>query len=133
MKHVTVLRDFKTKEVIYGNLFVVENGEIIFRCKTIENLSKACPSGKFPLKLEYSPRFKMNLWEVYETPGRSEIKIHTANYWQQLDGCIGIGQKHQDINKDGVMDIALSKAALSEFHSAMADIKESFITVVDVG
>lgn len=122
----------KTKEARYGNLLVVENSEIIYTAKTIENKALACPFGRFVIKLEYSPRFNMNLWELYGVSGRSEIKIHPANYWQQLDGCIGIGQRHQDINGDGVIDVALSKAALAEFHQAMGDIKTSRITIVDV-
>ncbi len=42
------------------------------------------PAGEYPLILEYSPRFKKELWELKNVPNRSEAKFHSANYWNQL-------------------------------------------------
>lgn len=132
MKHVVVLRTQKNDVAVYGILFVVQDSRILFQAKTIENRAKLCASGVYDLKLEHSPRFKTNLWELYGVPKRSEIKIHVANYWNQLDGCIGVGQRYSDINDDGIIDLAASQLALQELHAAMGDLKESRISIFDV-
>ena len=117
---------------VYGVLSIVEGDKKLFTCHTIENKKKIFPDGKYPVKFEHSPRFNTNLWELYGIPGRSEIKIHSANYWDQLDGCIGVGLNLQDINGDFISDITESRKTLSKIHFQMGDLKESAITVVTV-
>jgi len=131
MKNVTLVRTAKNDVAIYGILTVTEGDSVIFVCLTIENLSKSFPAGKYPLKLEYSPRFKMNLWEAYGIAGRSEIKIHVANMWNQLDGCIAIGRISQDLNQDAILDLGQSRIALEDFHATMEDQKVAEITVLE--
>ena len=118
-----------TDKSVYGILLVM-NGVLIEKVfRTIENAEKVFPSGSYPLKFEWSPSFDMNLWELKEITGRSEIKIHVANYPNQLKGCIGIGMAHVDINKDGEVDLGSSANALGMFHDLMEGQTESSIEV----
>lgn len=131
MKKVILTRTSKNEVAIYGLLMVVQDDSVEFVGRTIENLSKSFPAGVYPLKLEYSPRFKRDLWELKDVKGRAEIKIHQVNYWNDLDGCLGLGKVHQDINHDGIMDVAQSKVCLEDFTVTMQDQTESEITVIE--
>lgn len=44
-------------------------------------------------------------FRVHEVYGRNGILIHVVNYVHQLKGCIGVGSRFADLNKDGVPDI----------------------------
>lgn len=131
MKRVTLLRTSKNDVAIYGVLIVSEGDSVDHICRTIENKAKSFPAGIYPLKLEYSPRFKTDLWELYGIEGRSEIKIHVANRWDQLDGCIGVGRIHQDLNDDAIIDLGQSRVALEDFMVTMQEQKEAWITVME--
>jgi len=84
-----------------------------------QNMISCVPEGVYPLKYEYSPRFRKNLWELYDVPGRSETKFHAANYWRQLNGCIALGNKHIDIDGDGDPDVTSSRKTMAKFHRLM--------------
>lgn len=131
MKNVTLVRTAKNDVAIYGILTITEGDSVEFVCLTIENKAKSFPAGKYQLKLEYSPRFKTDLWELYGIEGRGEIKIHVANFWNQLDGCIGVGRISQDLNQDAILDLSQSKIALEDFKATMDTQKEAEITVIE--
>jgi len=97
-----------------------------------QNNISCVPPGTYDLKLEYSPRFKKDLWELYGVPGRSECKFHAANYWKQLNGCIALGNKHKDINGDGDPDITSSKMTMSVFHDMMGDSTIAKVTINNI-
>jgi hypothetical protein len=44
------------------------------------------------------------MYEVLSVPNRAGIRIHSANYYLQLLGCIAIGSALKDLNADGEMD-----------------------------
>lgn len=90
------------------------------------------PEGMYTLKKEWSPRFKMDLWEIYGVEGRSECKFHAANYWHDLNGCIAPGIAVKDIDRDGRLDVTSSRASLERFHAAMGDDKEAILIVKNV-
>ena len=116
-----------------------ENGKLLFSATSMErgwrnnesNVS-CVPTGSYPLKLEYSSRFKTKLWELKDVPNRSECKFHAANYWFQLNGCIALGQRLIDMNKDGYCDITNSKATMNEFQDAMDDEIEATLIIEGV-
>lgn len=89
------------------------------------------PTGEYPLVLEYSPKFKQDLWELKKVPKRAECKFHAANYWYELNGCIALGEKVEDINKDGYPDITKSKKTMREFHKALKRDKEAKLIIKD--
>ena len=103
-----------------------ENNRAIFTALSLErgwrnnesNVS-CVPKGRYTVVLEWSPRFKKNLWELKGVPNRSECKFHAANYWFQLNGCIALGDSLADINKDGYNDVLNSVKTMELFHKAL--------------
>lgn len=119
-------REFYSDKCIIGRLEIFDGILKVFSCKTLErpwvqNLNKvSCvPAGGYPVVLEYSPHFDRELNELKLVPGRSEVKIHVANYVRQLEGCIGVGLSVGDIDKDGIADMIGSVKALDRLTDAL--------------
>jgi hypothetical protein len=135
MKTVIIQRYRVTYDYTLGFCFIKhENGLIDYVGASLErgwrdnqNNVSSIPEGTYPLKLEYSPRFKKDLWEIYDVPGRSECKFHAANYWKQLNGCIALGRKHKDIDGDGDPDVTSSRIVMAEFHDLMSGTEAKLI------
>lgn len=87
------------------------------------------PAGTYPIVREHSPAFREDLWELKNVPGRSECKVHAANYPTELKGCIAPALFHADINKDGRLDGVSSRKALAMFHQALFGLRECTITI----
>ena len=140
MKTVLIYRFWSDQKQTLGNCVVLDElGKPLFSSIELERgwLNNApsvssIPVGSYPLKLEYSPRFKKDLWEIYNVPGRSECKFHAANYWRQLNGCIALGLKLKDIDFDGYMDITDSATTMDRFHHAMGSDKEACLIIKNV-
>ena len=139
MKTVIVTRFKVTDNYSLGNCYIKnEDGSTKPVGVTIErgwrdnksNIS-CIPTGTYDLKLEYSSRFKKDLWEIYGVPNRSECKFHAANYWRQLNGCIALGVKHIDIDRDGDLDVTSSVNTMKLFHSLM-DGKKAKLIIKDL-
>lgn len=58
-------------------------------------------------------------YEVTGVPGRAGIRIHSANYFHQLRGCIALGSALKDINADGQLDVVHSGNTVDNFNKAM--------------
>ena len=56
--------------------------------KTSTNDSSCILAGDYFCKYTYSPRFKKNMFEIFDVEGRSGIRIHSANVIDELLGCI---------------------------------------------
>ena len=54
-------------------------------------------------------------YEVLKVSDRDGIRIHAANYFSQLLGCIALGDAQQDINGDGEADVVHSVATVAAF------------------
>lgn len=131
MNHAVPMRGTLTRVLYYdkciiGRLDIYDGILKTFSCKTLErpwlnnrNKVSCVPAGGYPVVLEYSPHFDRELNELKLVPGRSEVKIHVANYVKQLEGCIGVGLSVGDINKDGVPDMVSSGKALERLHEAL--------------
>lgn len=132
MKKVTILRHFGDDKQTLGTLTV--DG---FACKTLEladknNASKiSCiPRGKYIVKWTKSPLFSLHAghdvftYEIQNVPNRGGIRIHSANFFHQLLGCVAVGDSLKDINMDGELDIIHSGNTLNKFHEVMN--KETF-------
>ena len=94
------------------------------------NISRI-PAGTYPLRLTYSPKFGRKMWLVDEVPNRSGIRIHPANYWNNLQGCIAPGLRLKDLNKDGLIDVTNSRNATQQFEQALKGLQETTIEIVD--
>jgi len=137
---VIVHRDWQDQNESLGTCYVKdENGKVIFKSESLErgwrNNEKgvSCiPAGTYNLKLEFSPRFKKDLWEIYGVPNRSECKFHASNYWRQLNGCIALGNNRRDIDKDGYLDVTASRDAMKRVHKAMHGYTRAKVIVYDI-
>lgn len=87
------------------------------------------PIGEYEVVLEYSPRFKTNLWEIKGVPNRSECKFHSANYWYQLNGCISLGLRYAKINSDNYRDVTNSKNTMKAFHTSLGKHTEAILRI----
>lgn len=127
MKTIILNRDWQDDKQTLGVCYVRdENGCILFKSEAIErgwrnnqNDISCIPPGVYPVKLEYSPRFRKDLWEIYDVPNRSECKFHAANYARQLNGCIALGNKRVDLDGDGYKDVTSSRDTMKRFHIAL--------------
>jgi hypothetical protein len=104
----------------------------VFVCKTLElawkdnasNIS-CIPEGEYLCKWTRSVRLSKltgsdyYTYEVLGVVGRAGIRIHSANYFTQISGCIALGSALKDINLDGELDTIHSGATVKEFNSAM--------------
>ncbi|MFD2567602.1 DUF5675 family protein [Pseudotenacibaculum haliotis] len=139
MRKVTVIRDKVGRKSSHGICLVTDDKyNVIFSSQSLElgwlnnqrNVS-CIPAGKYKLKLEWSPRFQKDLWEIYGVPNRSECKFHAANYAYQLNGCIALGRKRGDINADGILDVTHSRDTMRKFHKAMEGYTEAIVHVIN--
>lgn len=71
------------------------------------------PKGEYIVKTTYSPTFSRDMWEIMNVPNRKGVRIHAANYFYQIQGCIALGLARGDINLDGEMDMVSSRKAIS--------------------
>lgn len=132
MKKVKLIRNFGDDKQTLGIL--TTDG---FECKTLELADKnnasriSCiPVGKYTVIWTKSPLFSKNAghdvytYEIQNVPNRGGIRIHSANFFFQLLGCVALGDMLKDINMDGELDVIHSGATLEKFHQVMN--KESF-------
>jgi hypothetical protein len=87
------------------------------------------PSGVYDVVLEYSNRFKKELWEIKGVPNRSECKFHAANFAYQLEGCIALGVAVKDIDGDGIPDVAGSRIAMRKFHKVLSGEEKACLRI----
>lgn len=93
------------------------SGPVFKHYVTLENSAKIFPAGNYDLVYEHSNRFKRQLWEFKGIPGRSEIKIHNANFVHQLDGCVAVGMRSGTIN--ALPAVLSSRLALEQLIEAL--------------
>jgi len=105
-----------------GRFIMIDNkGDIAFQCASLElpwlnNVqSKSCiPDGLYNVGKTDSPKFGEGTLKVQNVPGRSSILIHPGNYTRQIQGCILLGEKLTDLDKDGITDVVNSKTTIEK-------------------
>ena len=132
MKKVQIFRTFDNDKQTLGVWSVTgENGPEMV-CRTLElpnkqnanNVSRIL-AGKYICKYTQSASLKdkdgnpLKTYEIINVPGRAGVRIHAANYFTQLRGCIAIGDAHKDINSDLQLDVIHSGATVDEFEKLM--------------
>ena len=129
---IVIKRDWSDKNQTLGKctIYNAENKPIFSALSLergwLENKKRiSCiPAGNYEVVLEWSNRFKQDLWEIKGVVNRSECKFHSANYWFQLNGCIALGRSLSDINSDGYNDITSSKSTMKSFHKTLSGLKK---------
>jgi len=86
-------------------------------------------AGTYPIVYEYSEKFDMFLWEIKKTQHRSEMKVHSANFWEQLNGCTSIGEKLSDIDGDGYLDVTSSVKTLKKLHKVLKPYEKETLKI----
>lgn len=125
-----LLRTYQPKQTI-GELLI----DGVEFCKTLElkwldnTRSKSCiPEGTYKVvKRLAHPKRKYDHFHVLNVPNRSYILIHTGNHSRQILGCILVGDKHIDLDKDGLVDVANSTVTLKKLYDLMPDEFELII------
>lgn len=62
-----------------------------FDCVTLERHDTLIPCGTYKVTMYDSPHNKTKV-PLLHVPGRSFIEIHVANWENQLEGCIAVGE-----------------------------------------
>lgn len=86
------------------------------------------PAGTYVCKWTKSGLFKSGTYEVQNVPSRSGIRLHIANYFNQIKGCIALGMTLADINKDGQIDTVSSKVAFDTLNGFFG--KKDFTLII---
>ena len=115
-----------TPEQTLGILRLTREGQEEFSCYTLElpwsgNERRASCIPPAPglspytyhAEKHHSPRFGDCLW-VQGVGDRSEILVHAGNYVSDTAGCILVGKRFTDINRDGRADVTDSRGTLDE-------------------
>jgi len=143
MKTVKCFRTFENASQTLG-VFVVtsENGPELV-CRTLElpnkqnanNVSRIL-AGKYLCKYTQSASLKdkdgnpLKTYEITKVPGRAGVRIHSANYFSQLRGCIALGAAHKDLNNDGNLDVIHSGDTVKSFEQLM-EYKDFTLEIID--
>lgn len=126
--------DITVKDETTAELFVCKSLELAWRDNQ-PNVS-CIPASEYICKWTRSNRLS-NLtghdvftYEVLNVPGRSGIRIHSANYFFQLLGCIALGDAHKDINIDGNLDVIHSGNTITYFAKLM-EYKDFLLNITE--
>lgn len=123
--HIDIQRIQQDDQQTLGLLRVVEGGEPVFQCKTIElpwrnnkRRVSRIPTGTYDTVKHNSPQFGASLW-LQNVPDRSEILVHRGNYNRDTLGCILVGEDYRDIDGDGKFDVKNSLKCMRELLAAI--------------
>jgi hypothetical protein len=122
MKQIAINRISSNSKRTLSECFLThENGNVLLEFKGIELPWKnnepgiSCiPPGMYEAKAIYRASNGHYGILLFDVPDRSEIMIHTANFVNQLRGCLAPGTDFADIDKDGIMDVTNSRKVMSE-------------------
>jgi len=117
-KTVYLLRRVSAPDRTLGMLLVCDELTIQARFATLEppwkdnerNIS-CIPAGVYVIRPRTSPKFDDHLI-VENVPGREYILCHRGNTPEDTAGCVLVGMGHQDLDKDGKLDVYSSRAAM---------------------
>ena len=130
---VTIIRKGTKKETT--GILTASNAGASFACKTVErpwlnnaNSISCIPKGTYQVRWTLSPKFMKYTYQVMDVPGRSGIRIHSANFYSQLEGCIALGDALVDVNGDGELDTINSKKTIALFENFMQ--KKQFTLII---
>lgn len=119
MKKLVLVRTNRLPDRTLGRLFLFDHlGAETSRFFTLEppwkdnRRNESCiPAGRYSVEPRSSQKFGDHLL-VTGVPDRDLILIHAGNRPTDTEGCILVGLRFSDIDKDGRMDVASSKTAL---------------------
>lgn len=120
MENVTVIRTLTSPTGTFG--VIQFPGESLYTVERpwLENRGgvSCIPTGLYRCRWTLSPRLKKFTYEVLNVPNRTGIRIHAANFPNQVIGCIALGERIGTI--DGRSALLLSAPAVRRFNLTMA-------------
>lgn len=130
---IRLTREASNEKQTPGSLEIVESDQVIFACKTLElpwkgnqrNIS-CIPVGTYTVEKRFTPT-RGDHFHILNVPGRSSILIHSGNYYSHTLGCVLVGEKFSDVNKDGFLDVVSSKLTLNKMNDILP--KRFIITI----
>lgn len=124
--NITIERTYLRNTIGHGIVYD-DDYNIVYYFKTVEltwqNNEKrvSCiPEGTYKCKKRTQAHFG-NHFDILNVRNRSGVKIHCANFSYQLLGCIAVGDKHIDLDHDGLMDVVNSKTTLAKLYEILPD------------
>lgn len=130
MKKVILQRKTKLQDEVIGQ-FQTEDG--VFMFFTLERLFEGLPkipAGTYDCIRFNSPHLGYEVFMLKSVPGHDHILIHIANFYSDLEGCIGIG-KGLNLLKTGEEMLTESKLAFQEFMKIQAELATFKLVVQD--
>lgn len=140
MKELILLREYKAEATI-GKIIDpdYQDGKLICRTlerpnndnkpdnkRTPENDAGCIPEGTYDVIWSYSPHFKKETFEILNVPNRAGIRIHSANWVDELLGCIATATTIQDMNpKNSPKILANKKWMASQSKDALDNLIEA--------
>jgi len=118
-----------------GRLYLYDGVNQIFTSVTLElpdkgnkkNVSRI-PSGTYKVKKRTSKKFGHH-FHITDVPNRSVVLVHPGNYYKDTEGCILLGQRFADIDKDKQLDVVMSRPTVERL---LEITPNSFdITIID--
>jgi hypothetical protein len=67
-----------------------------WECYGLENAARLIPEGRYRVVIDWSNRFQRTMPHILNVPDREGIRIHVANWPEELEGCIAVGRKKAD-------------------------------------
>lgn len=123
--------DHHSKQTL-GLLDFMLEGKAAFNCRTLElpwlnnqRRVSCIPIGFYEVikrqSTKYGECFLIRSIGEDQVEGRDWILIHPGNYYTQILGCVLVGKRHIDINKDGLKDVTESKATMRKLLEVTPD------------
>jgi len=130
---VVVTRETSNNKETLGSLVASYLGET-FECKTLElpwldnkrNVS-CIPTGQYVCKWVWSIKYNAYVFKILDVPGRTNILGHIGNFFSDILGCILLGEKHVDINYDGIKDVTNSRVTLKRLYDFFGGVDFTLI------
>lgn len=105
---INLHRKWFTPESTIGEVYYsMDEGPKVLVCYSLEDAvrapgakiagSTAIPTGKYPLIISWSERFKRLMPELLNVPNFRGVRIHPGNVPEDTDGCILLGL-HKDVD-----------------------------------
>ncbi len=127
MKKLVLIRLQKLFDRTLGRLFVFSDAAEIAQFVTLElpwagNAKKtSCiPAGSYMVEPRNSQKHGDHLL-VRNVPGRDLILLHAGNVPDETEGCVLVGLRFGDLDKDGRLDTVSSRAAMGLLNQFVAD------------
>ena len=118
MKRLVLLRLDERPDRTLGRMFVFNGVFEVAHFFTLElpdrdnrrNISRI-PAGKYIIEPHVSPTLG-DCFRLLDVPGRDAILVHAGNTPDDTRGCILLGLRLGDVDRDGTPDVVNSRAAL---------------------